>query len=184
MPPTVRTADRRFGSSNKSFPGGNAATSRIQADERAARLRRQPNIDFGRNKSANSIAAHANDGGTVPVKIWRETQTPHENVRDLKPGKLGVVLESVAEKSARPTPLLAKLRGGDWLPLPGHGASSSTGSPKLFGPAKSTILAGSDASETEALRNCVWPAKLKDYRYVHFATHGEANNVQGVRVGR
>ena len=101
-------------------------------------------------------------------------------MRDIVPGKLGVVLDPdpapVAIANRRNTDaMLLALRGGDWSDLPGT-RIEATRIGQLFGNS-ATVLADSSASEQklETLRRA---GELKKYRYLHFATHGEGNNVR------
>lgn len=67
------------------------------------------------------------------------------------------------------------LRGGHWQALPGTRVELA-GLSKLFGPS-ATVLSGADASEQrlDALRGT---GQLPRYRYLHFATHCEANDLR------
>jgi hypothetical protein len=112
----------------------------------------------------------------VPVTVWRDGRT---GVREVAAGRLGVALARdpapVALADQRKTDeLIARSRGGDWKELPGTRVELARVK-ALFGPDRVTILADAAATEPtlEALRT---GDRLKEYRYLHFATHGEAND--------
>ena len=116
---------------------------------------------------------------TIPVTIWREN-AGKPFVRDLATGKLGIEVDKnpapVAIANRRKTDaVLLGLRGGDWGDLPGTRVEVSR-IEELFG-ANATVLADSSASEQklESLRQA---SDLKNYRYLHFATHGEGNRAR------
>jgi hypothetical protein len=120
----------------------------------------------------------------VTLTIWR-APTDGRNLstlaRRVRPGPLGVVLDPAPAAEAltarRVTDrLLARARDGEHLAeLPGTAAELARLA-ALF-PGKATILSRANASETELGR--LWAAgKLPTYRYLHFATHGEANDVR------
>ncbi len=136
-----------------------------------------------------AIAAHAQDK-TVPVKIWRVTETGEAITPtvELAPGRLGVTL---AEGSAREVlaarhksdEQLAKLtRSGrvdpktgekqPWHELPGTAVELNR-LKALFGD-RADVFTRSEASE-QKLDELRKANRLKDYRYLHFATHGQAN---------
>jgi CHAT domain-containing protein/tetratricopeptide (TPR) repeat protein len=68
------------------------------------------------------------------------------------------------------------LRGGDWKELPGT-AFEVTQLAALAGPDHATLLTHSQASE-QALEQLRASGKLAEFRYLHFATHGELNNAR------
>jgi CHAT domain-containing protein len=111
------------------------------------------------------------------VTVWRDGKTA---VREVGPGRLGVALArdpaplALAEKR-KTDAMLAAVRGGEWKELPGTRVELARLS-ALFGPERVTVLADVGATEPalEALRT---GDRLKEYRYLHFATHGEANQV-------
>jgi CHAT domain-containing protein len=111
----------------------------------------------------------------IPVTVWRDGKAA---VRDVKPGRLGVTLArdpaplALAEKR-KADAMLAAVRGGEWKELPGTRVELARLS-ALFGPGRVTVLADAAATEPalEALRT---GDRLKEYRYLHLATHGEAN---------
>jgi hypothetical protein len=126
------------------------------------------------------IEGHAGDKSVV-IKLWREGQDKLAE-RDLAPGQLGVVLGKQPAREAilarrQTNQLLAKLmRGDDYAELPGTQVEIARLA-GLFDAKAVTTLTRADASEDrlEALRKA---DELKQFRYLHFATHGKANNVR------
>jgi CHAT domain-containing protein len=113
----------------------------------------------------------------VPITVWRDGQT---GVRQVASGSLGVVLdktpapEAIAAKR-KTDELLASVHGEVWKELPDTRIELARLT-ALFGPERVTVLADVHATEPEleALRT---GDRLKEFRYLHFATHGEANHV-------
>jgi len=121
----------------------------------------------------------ANDKAkTNAITIWREGQSKI-GTKDVPPGKLGVILDLEPAPQAiaarrKTNEQLAKLsRGGEWNELPGTAAELMS-LQTLF--PQNTTLTRKDANlkTLEALRAS---GELAKYRYLHFATHGEANSV-------
>jgi CHAT domain-containing protein len=118
---------------------------------------------------------------SVVVRIWRDGQE-RLTERELARGRLGVALAKEPAREAitarRQTDrLLAKLtRGEDSAELPGTQVEI-TRLAGLFDPQSVTSLTRASASEQrlDALRK---NDGLKTFRYLHFATHGKANNVR------
>jgi CHAT domain-containing protein len=71
--------------------------------------------------------------------------------------------------------LLASLRGGNWNDLPGTRAEIMQIA-KLFGDQTSMLL--NSAASEQSLEELRQKGDLSKFRYLHFATHGEANNVK------
>ncbi len=114
---------------------------------------------------------------TVEVTVWRDGKT---GVRSVASGRLGVVLDKTPAPEAiaarrQADHLLASVRGDVWKELPGTRIELARLT-ALFGPERVTVLADVHATEPalEALRT---GDRLKEFRYLHFATHGEANHV-------
>ena len=122
------------------------------------------------------IADKASDK-TVSITVWRDGKT---DVREVPSGKLGLVMdktpapEAIAAKR-KTDALLVSVRGGGWKELPGTRIELARLS-ALFGPDRVTVLADVGASEP-ALEELRTADRLKEFRYLHFATHGEANQV-------
>jgi CHAT domain-containing protein len=115
------------------------------------------------------------------VKVWHEGQEKLTE-RDLAPGDLGVALAKQPAREAiaarrQINRLLAKLsRGRDYAELPGTQVEI-TRLVSLFDAKAVTTLTRAAASEErlDALRQA---GELKQFRYLHFATHGTANNLR------
>ena len=112
--------------------------------------------------------------GRVPLKLWREGKMLAGRI---PAGELGVVVDKrrVAEALAawrkRGSELLALGRGGDWQSLPGTRLEARALAALV---PRATALLGSDASQ-QRLAELAAADKLKDYRLLHLATHGQAN---------
>jgi CHAT domain-containing protein len=126
------------------------------------------------------VAAHAG-AKSVVVKVWREGQETLAE-RELDPGKLGVVLakepaREVLTARRQTDQMLAQLtRGEKFAELPGTHVEIARLA-GLFDAKSVTTLTRADANESrlDALRRA---DALKQYRYLHFATHGQANNLR------
>lgn len=157
--------------------GGAAATARLRPGDvllKYAGTELKSADDLGK-----LIAEHVTDK-SVSVTVWRVGQKDPA-VRDVASGKLGIVLakepapEAVANRRKTDALIAAASRGRDWSDLPGtriEVARLAT----LFGDAATTLTdsAASDR-QLDALRAA---GKLKDFRYLHLATHGENDNVR------
>jgi CHAT domain-containing protein/tetratricopeptide (TPR) repeat protein len=114
---------------------------------------------------------------TVALEIWRDGQTL---TRSIAGGKLGLTTDTtpapIALKLQRANQrLTAKLTRGDtWAELPGTTVEVAR-LRQLFGD-RSVTLTRSDASE-QALEQLRAAGELARFRYVHLATHGQANFV-------
>jgi CHAT domain-containing protein len=115
----------------------------------------------------------ATEGPSIPIQVWREGKT--RNDLRLDPGKLGVALSddppAVALRKSRELDLLAdaRVRGG-LQPLPGTRLEVATLT-ALLPPDRVTLLLGSAASE-QRLDALAAAGTLKQFRLLHFATHG------------
>jgi CHAT domain-containing protein len=159
-------------------PGGNAAMARLQAGDVLVAYAGQ------QLTSADQLGklrdAHAKDKSVV-VQVWREGQEKLAQ-RDLAPGPLGVALANEPAREAiaarrQTDQMLAKLRrGDDFAELPGTQVEIArlTG---LFDSQAVTKLTRADASE-QSLDQLRKDGELKQFRYLHFATHGQTNNVR------
>jgi CHAT domain-containing protein len=111
--------------------------------------------------------------------VWRDGRTAE---RQLSPGRLGVALhkepapQAIAEKRETDRMLALASRGGEWVELPGTSVEVAR-LQSLVGNVRTTALTRSDASE-QALEQLRVSGKLKDFRYLHFATHGDPNNAR------
>jgi hypothetical protein len=111
--------------------------------------------------------------GGLPLQVWREGQVLALTIR---PGRLGVQfsLQPAAEAvhaRREADRIVQASRGGAFQPLPGTRAEVRAVA-ALF-PQWMTLL-GSDASE-ERLDDLAFWGRLKGFRYLHLATHGEVN---------
>jgi CHAT domain-containing protein/Tfp pilus assembly protein PilF len=110
----------------------------------------------------------------VAIKLWREGKTLADRI---PAGKLGVIVDkrpigtALAAWREEERKLLAYNRGGEWAPLPGTRLEARALAGLL---PSSTLLLGSDASE-QALEEMASSGKLERIRFLHLATHGEAN---------
>jgi tetratricopeptide (TPR) repeat protein len=169
-------------SANRSLPPGGLLITNMAADGAAARANLRPGdvlLKYGdveltdANTLQKAIDAHA-DRKTVPVLVWRES-ADKPFVRDIAPGRLGVVLSTdpapVALANRRRLDSALATRG-NWNELPGTRVEAD-GLSKLFG-ARATVLTGSNASE-QKLDDLRRAGDLMNYRYLHLATHGAGN---------
>lgn len=137
-----------------------------------------------------AIAAKAGEK-VVPVKVWRVSEKGEGVAKtiDLPPGRLGVILapeparDALAARHKADQQLAALSHSGKadpatgkkepWKELPGTAVELGR-LRDLFGE-NATVLARSEASE-QRLDELRKAGQLKGYRYLHFATHGLANN--------
>jgi hypothetical protein len=144
-------------------PGGNAQRSGLRADDVLLR--------YGGKKLTALADLQLSDGpAPVAVQVWRDGQTLDLQV---PPGKLGVGLARdpapVALRQRREADaLLRGTRGPDPAPLPGTRREVEALA-RLF--PKADLLLGSDASQ-QRLEALARDGALKQYRFVHLATHG------------
>lgn len=160
------------------LPNGAAAKARLQVNDVIVAYAGQAIESL---EQFRRVVAEPRTGKTVPIQFWREADDKVVE-RELEGGALGVVL---AKEPARTALLnrrlfagqVAKLnRGGVWDELPGTLAEVRE-LERLFPKEQATTLLQSNASEVklEALRQ---QGKLAQFRYLHFATHGETNGVR------
>jgi CHAT domain-containing protein/tetratricopeptide (TPR) repeat protein len=114
-------------------------------------------------------------GAPVPVQLWREGETLE---RAIPPGKLGVQLSKepaaleVRSRREAVAALRRSERGKDYDPLPGTRREVAALA-ALF--PEHDLLLGRDASEPR-LEELARQDQLKQYRVLHFATHGEVDD--------
>jgi tetratricopeptide (TPR) repeat protein len=119
---------------------------------------------------------------TITLTFWRETEAK-PGIREVAPGKLGVVLDPEPAPAAiaarrKSNETMARLaRGGDWAELPGTAIELARLRALL---PDNTILDRADAS-LRKLSELQQSNLLKGFRYLHFATHGEADNSMAFR---
>jgi len=160
------------------LPGGAAATARLQAGDVLVAYAGQDLTSV--EQLGQLIAAKAGERA-VMVKVWREGQNqPAE--RELAPGPLGVSLAREPARAAlaarrQTDQLLAQLARGDrFAELPGTQVEIAR-LVELFDARNVTTLTRAAASE-QRLDELRRAGTLGQLRYLHFATHGKANNVR------
>jgi tetratricopeptide (TPR) repeat protein len=152
-------------------PDGNAARHGLRSGDVLLRY-------DGTRLTTQADLKVAQSGERLPVEVWRDGTT--EKVR-LDPGKLGVIISAdapaVALRKRRETLQLADARrGGEaFKPLPGTRLEVAAVA-ALLPAGKATLLLDSDASE-QRLDELAAAGKLKDFRLLHFATHGSVDPV-------
>jgi CHAT domain-containing protein len=161
----------------KVLPNGSAAAARIAPDDV---LLTYAGTDLKTVEQLPKLISEKAGEKTAAVSVWRDG---HTAVRTVAPGKLGVVLakdpapQALAAKRQTDR-LLASLRGSAWKELPGTRVEL-TRLTELFGKDQLTLLA--DLAATEPALDALRIAnRLREFRYLHFATHGEANDVQAL----
>src|SRR5206468_1707886 len=117
---------------------------------------------------------------SVVVKVWREGQEKLAE-RELPPGRLSVALAREPARQAilarrQTDQLLAKLTRDDHAELPGTQVEIARLA-ALFDAKAVTTLTRKEASE-ERLDQLRQAGALKQFRYLHLATHGQANDVR------
>jgi hypothetical protein len=131
--------------------------------------------DLTKFREANAAAK------SVEVKIWRPAEQDKVNSRDVPTGLLGIVLDkrpaprALADRRKADELLVASRYGDKLTELPGTRVEV-TNLAKLFG-AQTTLLVDSDASE-QRLEELRASGALGQFRYLHFGTHGAANDVK------
>jgi tetratricopeptide (TPR) repeat protein len=148
------------------LPGGNAARAGLRAGDILLRYGDAKLITKDDLKLAEA-------GERIPIRIWRAGRIL-DDLR-LAPGKLDAVLSNdppaVALRKRREREALADSRSrSDLAPLPGTRLEVAALAGLLPGD-KATLLLGSRASEQE-LDALAASGKLRDFRLLHFATHG------------
>ncbi len=116
---------------------------------------------------------------TATLSVWREGVAKPIS-KEIAADRMGVVLDRdpapVAIAARRKTEaMLASLRGGEWTDLPGTRVETNR-LQQLFGES-AKVFTDSAASE-QSLESLRKSGELAKYRYLHFATHGEGNNVK------
>jgi CHAT domain-containing protein len=160
------------------IPGGNAAQARLQAGDVLVAYAGQELTSF--EQLGKLLAAKAKEKSVV-VQVWREGQEKLAE-RELAPGRLGVALAQEPAREAiaarrQTDQMLAKLtRGDDFAELPGTQVEI-TRLAGLFDAKAVTTLTRGEASE-QRLDQLRKDGELKQFRYLHLATHGQANNVR------
>jgi CHAT domain-containing protein len=157
-------------------PGGNAANARLHSGDVLVAYAGE---DLKSLEQLDKLLAANTDAKSVVVKVWREGQEKTAE-REVAPGRLGVALAKEPARQAitarrQTDQMLAKLRRGESLvELPGTQVEI-TRLAGLFDAKNVTALTRGHASE-QRLEEMRKADKLKQFRYLHFATHGKANN--------
>jgi CHAT domain-containing protein len=160
------------------LPDGNAARARLQAGDVLVAYAGQDLTSV--QQLHKLITANASEK-TVVAKVWREGQEKLAE-RDLAPGLLGVILAKEPAREAitarrQADQLLAQLqRGESYAELPGTQVEIARLA-ELFDSKDVTTLTRAKATE-QRLDELRRADVLKQYRYLHLATHGKANNVR------
>jgi CHAT domain-containing protein len=160
------------------LPGGNAAQARLQAGDVLVAYAGQELTSL--EQLGKLLAVRAGDK-SVLVKVWREGQDKLAE-RELAPGRLGVALAREPAREAitarrQADQMLAQLTRGDtFAELPGTQVEIARLA-ALFDAKSVTALTRAEANE-QRLDQLRRDGKLKQFRYLHFATHGQANNVR------
>jgi tetratricopeptide (TPR) repeat protein len=152
------------------LPGSLAARIRLQAGDVLTDYNGTP-----LHKSADFKPASGDD--PVLVKLWRDGKAGAGRIPS---GELGVVLddrpiaEALAAWRKKEAELLSPARGEDWKPLPGTRLEARALAALVR---STTLLLGSEASE-QNLEEFAARDRLREFRLLHLATHGEANALQ------
>jgi tetratricopeptide (TPR) repeat protein len=116
-------------------------------------------------------------GARVPIKLWRDGEV---RALEISAGELGIrsspdqpAAQIVLAQRAAAEVLRAGGRPGALAPLPGTRREVEAIA-SLFPQDKAMTLLGPDAAESR-LQGLAQADALKGYRYIHLATHGEAN---------
>ncbi|MBX3443694.1 MAG: CHAT domain-containing protein [Planctomyces sp.] len=170
-------------------PGGQAEAAGIREGDV---LLRYNGREVASLEALSYLAAASQDLPSIEVTIWRSEgdrvdegdgsadaeRKATELEFTLASGRLGIALskEPAAEAIAQQREmdgLLAGLRSGTWSDLPGSRVEVVQIAALFSG--RATALFDADASEAslEELRRA---GGLRRFRYLHFATHGKANN--------
>jgi len=158
-------------------PEGAAAKARLQAGDVLVAYAGE---DLASTEQLGKLIAAKAGEKAVVVEVWREGQK-NLAVKDLPPGRLGVLLAKEPARDAitarrQADQMLAKItRGDDYVELPGTGVEIARLA-ALFDAKSVTTLTRKDATE-ERLDQLRKADTLKQYRYLHLATHGKANDV-------
>jgi CHAT domain-containing protein len=156
------------------LPGGNADKAGVRPDDVL--------LEYADTKltSRDDLKLRA-EGGPVPVRLWRGGRPL---AKEVAAGKLGIVVDNepapAALKRRRELDkLLASTRGPAPRPLPGTRREVEALA-ALLPKDKVQLLLGSEASE-QRLDQLAAAGKLKDYRLLHFATHGALDSATPAR---
>jgi hypothetical protein len=157
------------------IPGSAAAEAQLQPGDVLLKYGNAELTDIDTLQKAIGSNAKA---ASVVLTVWRE-DADKLFVREIAAGSMGVALAAepapVVVANRRETDaLLASLRGGNWKALPGTRGEIDR-LRRMFAD-RCVVLTDAEASEQEleALRRS---GALAKFRYLHFATHGQGNDV-------
>jgi tetratricopeptide (TPR) repeat protein len=171
------------------LPPGGLLITLVVPDSAAAKARLQPGDvlvayageDLTSGEQLGKLITAKAGEKSVVVKVWREGQQKLTE-RDVPPGRLGVLLareparEAIAARR-QADQMLAKLtRGDDYAELPGSQVEIA-GLAALFNAKSVKTLTRAEATE-ERLDELRKSGELKQFLYLHLATHGKANDVR------
>jgi tetratricopeptide (TPR) repeat protein len=157
-------------------PNGNAAKAKLQAGDVLVAYAGE---ELSSMEQLDKLLAANSNSKSVILKVWREGQDKQAE-RELAGGRMGVNLAKEPAREAiqarrQTNQMLAKLtRGESFVELPGTQVEINRLS-KLFDVKNVTTVTRSDANE-QKLEEMRKADKLKQFKYLHFATHGKANN--------
>jgi CHAT domain-containing protein len=160
------------------LPGGAAALARLRAGDVLVAYAGQELISL--EQLGKLISAKATEK-VVVATVWREGQEQLAE-RELASGRLGVALakepaREVITARRQTDQLLAQARRPEsYAELPGTQVEVARLA-ELFDPRDATTLTRVVASE-QRLDELRRAGRLKEFRYLHFATHGQPNHVQ------
>jgi len=160
------------------LPGGAAANARLQVGDV---LVAYAGADLTSVEQLGKLIAAKATEKAVVAKVWREGQEKLAE-RELAPGRLGVALakepaREVLTARRQTDQLLAQLRRGDsYAELPGTQVEIARLA-ELFDARDVTTLTRAAATE-QRLDELRRAGTLGQFRYLHLATHGKANNVR------
>jgi tetratricopeptide (TPR) repeat protein len=160
------------------LPGGAAANARLQAGDVLVSYAGQHLTSL--EQLGKLITAKAAEK-VVIATVWREGQEKLTE-RELPGGRLGVTLareparQALAARRQADELVALATRGERYAELPGTQVEVARLA-ELFDPRNVTTLTRAAASE-QRLDELRRAGKLASYRYLHFATHGKANDVR------
>ncbi len=157
-------------------PDGIAAKAQLRSDDVLVRYGDTEINTYDQLVAA--IQAHATDK-EIQITVWREGLL-QPFTRNVSPGRLGVGLNreparDVIMNRRQSDAMLTALRGGNWNELPGTRVELMQLSKLFDGDVQFLVDSAAAEQSLDELRK---NGNLSQYRYLHFATHGEANNVK------
>jgi hypothetical protein len=157
-------------------PGGNAALAGLQPGDV---LLSYAGAELTSAERLGGLIQDRAQESSISIAVWRDG---HTDERLMPAGKMGVALanetapKAIAAGRQADEMLALSTRGGHWTELAGTSVEVAR-LKTLMGDDLTTALTRSDASE-QTLEQLRADGKLKHFRYLHFATHGEPNNAR------